>query len=121
MAKKLTQEDLVLNIIVNSNKAQSEIGKLSRGLVDTKSKLKDAESEMKKLDRQGKSNSSRYKQLQKDVQQYNTSITDSNRRLTALTQTISLQDKSMQHLASSLRRTRTTRHPSPSDQDRRRS
>src|SRR5690606_17500120 len=120
MAKKLTQEDLVLNIIVNSNKAQSEIGKLSRGLVDTKSKLKDAESEMKKLDRQGKSNSSRYKQLQKDVQQYNTSITDSKRRLSDLNQTLSLQDKSLKQLETSLRRTRQLWRQATSDQDRRR-
>src|SRR5690606_618099 len=120
MAKKLTQEDLVLNIIVNSNRAQTEIGKLSRGLVDAKSKLKDAENEMKKLDRQGKSNSSRYQQLQKEVIQYNATISESKRRLGELNQTLGLQDKSLKQLETSLRRTRQLWRQATTDQDRRR-
>lgn len=120
MAKKLTQEDLVLNIIVNSNRAQTEIGKLSRGLVDAKSKLKDAENEMKKLDRQGKTNSSRYQQLQKDVIQYNATISESKRRLGELNQTLGLQDKSLKQLETSLRRTRQLWRQATNDRDRQR-
>lgn len=120
MAKKLTTEDLVLNIIVNSNKAQSEIGKLSRTLVDTKSKLSAAETEMKKLERQGKTSSSRYQQLRKEVTNYNSTIADSKRRLSELNQTLSLQDKSLKQLETSLRRTRTLWRQATTDADRRR-
>src|SRR5690606_6560858 len=106
MAKKLTTEDLVLNIIVNSNPAQSEIGKLSRVIQDNKSKLQSAQQEMKKLEKQKATSSSRYRELQGEVTKYNSVISESRSRLTALNQTLSLEDKSLKQLESSLRRTR---------------
>lgn len=120
MARRLTTEDLVLNIIVNSNKAQSEIGRLSRAMVDAKSKLSAAEEEMKRLERAGQTNSARYRQLQNDVRNYNSVISDSRRRLGELNQTLSLQDKSLQQLEQSLRRTRQLWRQATNDADRQR-
>src|SRR5690606_16287818 len=120
MARRLTTEDLVLNIIVNSNKAQSEIGRLSRSMVDAKSKLSAAEEEMKRLERAGQTNSARYRQLQNDVRNYNSVISDSRRRLGELNQTLSLQDKSLQQLEQSLRRTRQLWRQATNDADRQR-
>lgn len=120
MAKKLTTEDLVLNIIVNSNKAQSEIGKLGRSIQDNTSKLKAAEAEMKKLERANATSSTRYKELQSDVTKYNTVINESKSRLGELNQTLSLQDKSLKQLEQSLRRTRQLWRQSTNDTDRKR-
>lgn len=118
MAKKLTTEDLVLNIIVNSNKAQSEIGKLGRTIQDNNSKLKAAEAEMKKLERANATSSGRYKQLKTDVAQYNSVIIDSKIRLGELNQTLSLQDKSLKQLETTLRRTRQLWRQATTDTDR---
>src|SRR5690606_28377122 len=120
MAKKLTTEDLVLNIIVNSNKAQSEIGKLGRTIQDNTSKLKAAEAEMKKLERANGTSSTRYKTLKSDVAQYNTVISQSKIRLSELNQTLSLQDKSLKQLEQSLRRTRQLWRQATNDTDRKR-
>ncbi|NQD71330.1 phage tail tape measure protein [Sphingobacterium shayense] len=120
MAKKLTTEDLVLNIIVNSNKAQSEIGKLARSIQDNTSKVKAAETEMKKLERANATSSTRYKQLQSDVGRYNTVINQSKTRLTELNQSLSIQDKSLKQLENSLRRTRQLWRQATNDTDRKR-
>lgn len=120
MAKKLTTEDLVLNIIVNSNKAQSEIGKLGRTIQDNTSKLKSAEAEMKKLEKANATSSARYKELQSDVTKYNTVINESKTRLGELNQTMSLQDKSLKQLEQSLRRTRQLWRQATTDNDRKR-
>lgn len=120
MAKKLTTEDLVLNIIVNSNKAQSEIAKLGRTIQDNNSKLKAAEAEMKKLEKANATSSARYKELQSDVTKYNTVINESKTRLGELNQTMSLQDKSLKQLEQSLRRTRQLWRQATTDTDRKR-
>src|SRR5690606_22148747 len=121
MAKKLTTEDLVLNIIVNSNKAQSEIGKVSRQIQDQTSKLKAAEAETKKLEKAYAISSTRYKDLQADLTRYNSVINDSKNRLGELNQTLSLQDRSLKQLEQSLRRTRQLWRQATNDTDRKRS
>lgn len=104
MAKKLSTEDLVLNIIVNGNKAQSEIGKLARSLRDTKSNLKDATDEMKQLEKQGKTNSSRYQTLRAEVEKYNAAIAEAKRRLNELNQSLKLEDQNEKQLEQTLKR-----------------
>ncbi|MBP3944415.1 phage tail tape measure protein [Sphingobacteriaceae bacterium WQ 2009] len=117
MGKKLTQEDLVLNIIVNGNKAKSEIGQLGRNIQDTKVKLSAAQEEMKKLDRQGQSNSTRYQELSRQVQQYNATITDSKKRLAELNQSMKLEDQSIKQLETSLKRLKNLRKESAPNSD----
>lgn len=104
MAKKLTEEDLVLNIIVNGNKAQSDIGKLSRSLVDAKANLKATQNEMKELERQGQKNSARYLALAVDADKYNATITETKRKLAELNQSLKLNDQSEQQLEATLKR-----------------
>ena len=118
MAKKLTTEDLVLNIIVNSNKAQSEIGKLGRTIQDSKSKIQAAEAEMKRLDQTNVKSYVRYRQLQSDITKYNSVINESKIRLGELNQTLSLQDKSLKQLETTLRRTRQLWRQATTDTDR---
>lgn len=112
MANKLKQEDLVLNIIVNGNKAQSEIGKVARSLQDATSKGKALEAEQRRLEKQGKTNSQRYQQLTKDIQQNNAVIQQHKARLAELNQSLLLEDQTMKQLRTSLTRLKQLRDQS---------
>lgn len=112
MAKKLSEEDLVLNIIVNGNKAQSDIGKVSRTLMDAKANLKAAQSEMKELEKQGKTNSTRYQTLTTDIGKYNAAITESKKQLAELNQSLKLEDQTEKQLETTLKRLRALRKSS---------
>jgi TP901 family phage tail tape measure protein len=103
---KLKNEDLVLNIIVNGNSAQSEIGRLSRTMVDSKSKIAAAKNEMANLERQGRTNSARYQQLQQDVTRYNQILEASRTRMAEVRQSLRLEDQTRQDLIKTLRRLR---------------
>ncbi|MGJ1228847.1 phage tail tape measure protein [Sphingobacterium siyangense] len=105
----LKNEDLVLNIIVNGNSAQSEIGRLSRAMVDNKSKLNAAKNEMASLERQGQQNSARYRQLQQDVTRYTQLLDAYRNRLEQLRQSMRLEDQTIQDLEKTLRRLKTLR------------
>ncbi len=118
MAKKLSTEDLVLNIIVNGNKAQSEIGKLARSLRDTKADLKGATEEMKQLEKQGKTNSSRYQTLRAEVEKYNAAIAEAKRKLNELNQSLKLEDQNEKQLEQTLKRLISLRKQSiPNSED----
>lgn len=109
MANKLKEEDLVLNIIVNGNKAQSEIGKVSRALQDSVSKSKSLEAEQKKLEKQGLTNTRRYKELTQEIEKNNAVVQQQKKRLEELNQTLSLEDKTMSQLKKSLQNLRRLR------------
>lgn len=110
MAKKqLKQEDLVLNIIVNGNKAQSEIGKLARAIQDAKSKVSDLEAEQKTLERQGKKNTERYNSLTAEIERQNKVIAESKKRLTEHEQSLKLEEQTIGQLENALRRLRQLR------------
>lgn len=118
MAKKLSTEDLVLNIIVNGNKAQSDIGKLARSLRDTKADLKGATEEMKQLEKQGKTNSSRYQTLRAEVEKYNAAIVESKRKLEDLNKSLKLEDQNEKQLEQTLKRLISLRKQSiPNSED----
>lgn len=109
MAGKLKSEDLALNIIVNGNKAQSEIGQLGRSMQDTKAKVKDLEAEQRRLEKQGQKNSQRYKDLTKQIQQHNSILDYSRKRLDQLNQSLSLEDKTIKQLNDTLRQLKRLR------------
>ncbi|WP_282635779.1 phage tail tape measure protein [Sphingobacterium thalpophilum] len=118
MAKKLSTEDLVLNIIVNGNKAQSEIGKLARSLRDTKANLKGATDEMKQLEKQGKTNSSRYQTLRAEVEKYNAAIAEATRKLNEHNRSLKLEDQNEKQLEQTLKRLISLRKQSnPNSED----
>jgi hypothetical protein len=49
MGKKLRDEDLVLNIIVNGDRGKKEIGELGRAIKDTNSEIRALEKQQKEL------------------------------------------------------------------------
>ncbi|MGF7026284.1 phage tail tape measure protein [Sphingobacterium sp. HSC-15S19] len=103
MASKLTQEDLVLNIIVNGNTAKSEIGKVSRELVDSKKKLEAVNDEMKKLERNNQTGSVRYQELTAQADALNQSIAEQKQRLSQLNASLKLEEKSTTELTKAYR------------------
>ncbi len=104
MAKKLKHEDLILNIIVNGNPAQSEIGKLSRTLQDAKSKVASLKNEQKQLEKQGKRDTQQYKNLTEEIRKQNAVIDDSRKRITDLRQTLKLEEQTIKDLEVTLRK-----------------
>lgn len=112
MASRLKEEDLVLNIIVNGNKAQSEIGKVSRSLQDATAKGKDLRAEQQRLEKTGQTNSRRYQELTKEIERNNAVITEQKKRLGELNQSLSLEDKSLSQLRKSLTQLRRLRDQS---------
>ncbi|HWK58101.1 MAG TPA: phage tail tape measure protein [Parapedobacter sp.] len=118
MAKtKLKQEDLVLNIIVNGNKAQSDIGKVSRALRDAKSAAAAAEDEMKLLEKRGLTNTKRYRELTAELDKHNKEIAENRKQLDRLNQSLKLEDQSIDTLERSLRNLIKLRKQSVPDSD----
>src|SRR5690606_15693441 len=103
MANKLKQEDLVLNIIVNGNKAQSDIGKVSRALRDSKSAADAVENELKLLEKQGLKNTKRYRELTTELAKHKNEVARNQKELTRLNQSLKLEDQSIGTLERSLR------------------
>jgi len=103
MANKLKQEDLVLNIIVNGNKAQSDIGKVSRALRDSKSAADGVENELKLLEKQGLKNTKRYRELTAELTRHKNEVARNEKELARLNQSLKLEDQSISTLERSLR------------------
>jgi TP901 family phage tail tape measure protein len=104
MAKtKLKSEDLMLNIIVNGNKAQSDIAKLGREIQDAKTKTRDLERQQKELEKQGKRDSDAYRQLTAEINKNNQAIDQNRQKLAALNQSLKLEEQTEKQLEAQLK------------------
>ena len=93
MAKTLREEDLVLNIIVNGNKGQKEAAALGREMRDAKIQSELLTAEQKKLEKQGKQNTTRYREVTAEIAK-NNSVVDANRKkLAELGQSMKLTEQ----------------------------
>ncbi|WP_303181744.1 phage tail tape measure protein [uncultured Butyricimonas sp.] len=86
MAKRIVDEDMVLNIIINGDKGKSELLKLERSIKDLNvaneglaNKMVSVKQKMDDLQRAGKGNSAEYKDLRVELNQLQNSF-DSNSR-----------------------------------------
>lgn len=84
MGKKLRDEDLVLNVIINGDKAKKELGDLEQSTRDLKSTNKDLRAEKEKLKRAGKEESARYKEITAEIKQNNKTIKTNEARMKEL-------------------------------------
>nr|WP_294897856.1 phage tail tape measure protein [uncultured Pedobacter sp.] len=84
MAKKLRDEDLVLNIIVNGDKGRKEMGKLEQAIKDTNSEIRTLQKEQKRLADEGQKESEAYKSLTAAIKEKNNAITVAESRLAQL-------------------------------------
>lgn len=90
MAKKLRDEDLVLNIIVNGDKGKKEIGQLERAIKDTTHELKLLEKQEKQLRAEGKKDTEQYKAVTAAIEQKNRAIVLASARMKELKQGLDL-------------------------------
>ena len=86
MGKKLRDEDLVLNIIVNGDQGKKEIGELERAIKDTTSELRALEKTQKTLRAENKEGTKEYKAVTAAIKQKNDAIVLSEARLKQLRQ-----------------------------------
>ncbi|GAB2993850.1 phage tail tape measure protein [Cyclobacterium sediminis] len=104
MGKKLRDEDLVLNIIVNGDKGKKEIGALERAIKDTTAELSALESQEKNLRLSGKKNTEQYKAVTAAIKQKNDALVLSEARLKSLKQGLDLNSMSLRDLRSEMNR-----------------
>ncbi len=104
MAKKLRDEDLVLNIIVNGDKGKKEIGELQRAIKDTTSELRALEKQEKQLREEGKKDTEQYKAVTAAIKQKNDALMLSEARLKQLKQGLDINQMSLSDLRKEMTR-----------------
>lgn len=109
MAKKLRDEDLILNIVVNGDRGKKEIGELERAVKDTNAELRALEREEKKLRRSGKQNTEQYKAVTDAIKQKNNALTIAESRLKVLRSQIDVNKMSLIDLRREMNRVRRLR------------
>lgn len=109
MAKKITSEDIKLNLIVNGNQAQAEYAKLGRTIRDANYELKAVKSEMKALEAEGKANTESYKDLNKQMVALEKTISTSIGKQKELTNQMKVEDRSIEQLKQSITTLRSLR------------
>ncbi|WP_322970353.1 phage tail tape measure protein [Faecalibacter sp. LW9] len=98
MAKKIHEEDIKLNIIINGDKSQKELADLdksTKALVSTNKDLKKAKAE---LVAQGKRDSQEFKNLTNQIKENNATIKANEDRMKALRNAIGINALSIQQL-----------------------
>ncbi|MBD3630525.1 phage tail tape measure protein [Cyclobacterium sp.] len=109
MAKKLRDEDLILNIVVNGDRGKKEIGELERAVKDTNAELRALEREEKKLRRSGKQNTEQYKAVTDAIKQKNNALNIAESRLKVLRSQIDVNKMSLVDLRREMNRVRRLR------------
>jgi len=104
MAKKLRDEDLVLNIIVNGNKGKKEIGELERSIRDTSRSIKKLEKDQQALRKENKQDTEEFKALTAAINEKQKSIRLAEARITQLRQGMKLTEMSTTDLKRELLR-----------------
>ena len=98
MGKRLRDEDLVLNVIVNGDPAKKELGELEESTREYKNANKDLLAEKKKLERAGLKESPRYKEVRAEIKKNNLAITQNEARMKNLRKEMGLSGMTMTQL-----------------------
>ncbi|NYJ27502.1 hypothetical protein [Allomuricauda sp. ARW1Y1] len=104
MGKKIVDETLKFEVIINGDKAKKEYGQLDRAtkkLVDRNDEL---EKQAKKLERSRKDNKEAIKKLRDEIEKNNKTIQSNESRMKQLTKEIGLNNLSMRDLGKEARR-----------------
>src|SRR5690554_1199116 len=104
MAKKLRDEDLVLNIIVNGDRGKKEIGELERAIKDTTQELRALEKQQKQLNAENKKDTAEYKAVTAAIKQKNDALMLSEARLKQLKQGLDINKMSLSDLRKEMTR-----------------
>ena len=104
MAGKINNETLALNIDINGgDKARKEMNELSRAIQDTSAAIDELTQKQKKLEAQGKKESSAYKAVTKSIEEKNRVLEQSKTKLAALERQQSISSMTISELNKRIR------------------
>ena len=98
MAKKIHEEDIKLNIIINGDKSQKELGDLDKSTKELISTNKDLKKAKADLVAQGKKDSAEFQNLSKQIRENNAVIKTNEARMKELRAEIGINALTMQQL-----------------------
>jgi TP901 family phage tail tape measure protein len=104
MGKKLRDEDLRLNIIINGDNGRKEIAALERSIHDTNAKMEALYAQRRKLEQQGKTETATYRRVQAQIGKYNKELETSREKLAALQRQQNVNSMTLSELRSHISR-----------------
>ena len=104
MGKKLRDEDLRLNIIINGDNGRKEMAALERSIHDTNAKLEALHATRKKLEQQGKTDTATYRRVQMQIGKYNKELDANREKLAALRRQQSVNTMTLSELRAHINR-----------------
>lgn len=107
MAKRITDEDLRLNLIVNGDGGRKEMLALDRQMKDLQSSTKRTRTELKNLEKAGKTGSQEHQNLTKTLKDQEKTLTECREKYNKLRDSISLENKTLAELRNHLKLTQT--------------
>ena len=107
MAKRITDEDLRLNLIVNGDGGRKEMLALDRQMKDLQSSIKRTRTELKNLEKAGKTGSQEHQNLTKTLKDQEKTLTECREKYNKLRDAISLENKTLAELRNHLKLTQT--------------
>ncbi len=107
MAKRITDEDLRLNLIVNGDGGRKEMLVLDRQMKDLQSSTKRTRTELKNLEKAGKAGSQEHQNLTKTLKDQEKTLTECREKYNKLRDAISLENKTLAELRNHLKLTQT--------------
>lgn len=106
MAKRITDEDLRLNLIVNGDGGRKQLLELERQINSTGSAIKETKEKMRAFEAAGKQSSQEYKSLSETLKTQQTSLKKCQSEFKALQETVPLTSKTMLELKRQITATR---------------
>ncbi len=107
MAKRITDEDLRLNLIVNGDGGRKEMLALDRQMKDLQNSTKRTRTELKNLEKAGKTGSQEHQNLTKTLKDQEKTLTECREKYNKLRDAISLENKTLAELRNHLKLTQT--------------
>lgn len=107
MAKRITDEDLRLNLIVNGDGGRKEMLALDRQMKDLQNSTKRTRTELKNLEKAGKAGSQEHQNLTKTLKDQEKTLTECREKYNKLRDAISLENKTLAELRNHLKLTQT--------------
>lgn len=107
MAKRITDEDLRLNLIVNGDGGRKEMLALDRQMKDLQSSTKRTRTELKNLEKAGKTGSQEHQNLTKTLKDQEKTLTECRGKYNKFRDAISLENKTLAELRNHLKLTQT--------------
>lgn len=107
MAKRITDEDLRLNLIVNGDGGRKEMLALDRQMKDLQSSTKRTRTELKNLEKAGETGSQEHQNLTKTLKDQEKTLTECREKYNKLRDAVSLENKTLAELRNHLKLTQT--------------